>query len=153
MTLCKAGQSHSKRLTGELRRHAYQPRLCGELRQSCKWNQTVLIPRAHGIGSCPKTVGRGKSRKFRSMTQIFKPGGNRMSMWNFKAPNWVNSAHTRLRARQSHAAEPEAAGTLEMDELFTFVGSKKSLPTLSRSSSGRRAASSRTKSAGSARRK
>jgi hypothetical protein len=67
--------------------------------------------------------------------------------------NWVNSAHARLRARQSLAAEPESAGPLEMDELFTFVATKKSPPTSSRSSSGRRAASSRTRSAGSARRR
>ena len=45
------------------------------------------------------------------------------------------------------------AGTLEMDELFTFVGSKKSPRISSRSSKGRRAASSPTKSAGGGRRR
>jgi hypothetical protein len=52
-----------------------------------------------------------------------------------------------------HAPAPETAATLEMDELFTFVGAKKSPPISSRSSRGRRAASSHTRSARSGRRK
>ena len=39
--------------------------------------------------------------------------------------NWVNSVPTQLRAREVSAASPEPVGTLEMDELFTFVGTKK----------------------------
>src|SRR3712207_6574588 len=36
--------------------------------------------------------------------------------------NWVNSYHVSLPTAESPPAAPE---TLEMDELFTFVGSKK----------------------------
>ena len=40
--------------------------------------------------------------------------------------NWVNSYHAGLPAARAPVASPE---TLEMDELFTFVGSKKRKPT------------------------
>ena len=36
--------------------------------------------------------------------------------------NWVNAYHSSLPAAEAPVASPE---TLEMDELFTFVGSKK----------------------------
>jgi transposase len=36
--------------------------------------------------------------------------------------NWVNAYHAALPAAEPPVASPE---TLEMDELFTFVGSKK----------------------------
>ena len=36
--------------------------------------------------------------------------------------NWVNSYHAGLPAAAQSSAAPE---TLEMDELFTFIGSKK----------------------------
>ena len=65
--------------------------------------------------------------------------------------NWVNAAHARLRAKRAAAPIAEDVGTLEMDELFTFVATKKSPRISSRSSSARRGASSRTRSARSAR--
>ena len=40
--------------------------------------------------------------------------------------NWVNAYHAALPAAAASVASPE---TLEMDELFTFVGSKKRKPT------------------------
>lgn len=40
--------------------------------------------------------------------------------------NWVNAYHDSLPAAQAPVARPE---TLEMDELFTFIGSKKRKPT------------------------
>ena len=42
--------------------------------------------------------------------------------------NWVNAAHAALPAPSASATSPE---TLEMDELFTFVQSKKRKPILS----------------------
>jgi hypothetical protein len=83
----------------------------------------------------------------------FRRIGRLLSVNPQSVANWVNSAHARLKARQAPAPESEAAGTLEMDELFTFVGAKKSPPTSSPSSSGGRAASSLTRSARSGRRK
>lgn len=78
--------------------------------------------------------------------------GRLLSVNHQSVANWVNAAHAQLQAQPAGDGAPEAAGTLEMDELFTFVGTKKSPHISSRSSSGRRAASSRTQSARSARR-
>ena len=67
--------------------------------------------------------------------------------------NWVNAFHARLRARELPPPVPGEVSTLEMDELFTFVGAKKSPRSSSPSSTAGRAASSRTRSARSARRR
>ena len=76
--------------------------------------------------------------------------GRLLSVNHQTVANWVTAAHARLPAG---APAPEEAGTLEMDELFTFVGAKKSPRISSRSSKESRAASSRTKSVGSGRRR
>jgi hypothetical protein len=78
--------------------------------------------------------------------------GRLFSVNHQSVANWVNSAHAQLQAKTGGAPAPEAVGTLEMDELFTFVGAKKSPPTSSRSSKGSRGASLRTRSARSGRR-
>lgn len=75
--------------------------------------------------------------------------GRLLSVNHQTVANWVTAAHARLPAEQP----AETTGTLEMDELFTFVGAKKSPRLSSRSLKGSRGASSRTKSAGSARRR
>ena len=67
--------------------------------------------------------------------------------------NWVNSAHAQLKTQHPPASEPASASTLEMDELLTFVGAKKSPPISSPSSKGSRAESSLTRSARSGRRR
>jgi hypothetical protein len=51
--------------------------------------------------------------------------GRLLSVNHQSVANWVNAAHAQLQAKQAGAPAPEAAGTLEMDELFTFVGTKK----------------------------
>lgn len=83
----------------------------------------------------------------------FRRIGRLLSVNHQSVANWVTAAHARLPAGKAIADEMTPVGTLEMDELFTFVGTKKSPHTSSRSSSGRRAASSRTRSAGSGRRR
>jgi hypothetical protein len=42
--------------------------------------------------------------------------------------NWINSYHASLPASEQSVAAPEV---VELDELFTFVGSKKRKPTSS----------------------
>ena len=63
--------------------------------------------------------------------------------------NWVNAYHASLPAMQPPVTKPQ---TLEMDELFTFIGSKKGKPTLSQSLTARHVASSRGRSVKPARR-
>jgi insertion element IS1 protein InsB len=43
--------------------------------------------------------------------------------------NWVNLYHAQLQQQPTGLAIPEANDTLEVDELFTFIGSKKNKPT------------------------
>ena len=83
----------------------------------------------------------------------FRRIGRLLGVNHQSVANWINSAHARLPAAPSGAAAQQEAGTLEMDELFTFVGSKKSPRISSPSSSAGRGASSRTRSAGSGRRR
>ena len=52
--------------------------------------------------------------------------------------NWVNAAHRNMAARRAPGASETPSATLEMDELYTFVQSKKAEPTSSRSSIARR---------------
>jgi len=83
----------------------------------------------------------------------FRRIGRLLGVNHQSVANWVNAAHARLKAQRAPKSEPEAAGAPEMDELFTFVGAKKSPPISSPSSKGRPGASPRTRSARSARRK
>jgi hypothetical protein len=52
----------------------------------------------------------------------FRCIGRLFSVNHQSVVNWVNSYHASLPAAEHSVATPE---TLEMDELFTFVGSKK----------------------------
>ncbi|HLL74114.1 MAG TPA: hypothetical protein VK421_02530 [Pyrinomonadaceae bacterium] len=58
--------------------------------------------------------------------------GRLLSINHQSVANRVDSAHAQLQAKKGDSPAPEAAGTVEMDELFTFVGSKKRRPTSSR---------------------
>jgi transposase-like protein len=44
------------------------------------------------------------------------------------AVNWINAYHQRLPSGESPVTAPE---TVELDEVFTFIGSKKRAPTSS----------------------
>jgi hypothetical protein len=83
----------------------------------------------------------------------FRRIGRLLSVNHQSVVNWVNAFHTKLRAKKQALPVPGKVSTLEMDELFTFVGTKKSRLLSSPSLTARRAASSRTQSASIARRK
>lgn len=83
----------------------------------------------------------------------FRRIGRLLSVNHQSVVNWINAFHAGLRAKKLALPVPGKVSTLEMDELFTFVGTKKSPSLLSRSLTARRAASSRTRSANTARRK
>lgn len=46
--------------------------------------------------------------------------------------NWIKAYHQQLQADQPQASKPAQVETAEIDELFTFVGSKKNKPTSAR---------------------
>jgi len=56
----------------------------------------------------------------------FRRTGRVLGVNHQSVVNWVNAYHASLPAAEAAVAEPE---TPEMDELFTFVGSKKRKPT------------------------
>jgi transposase-like protein len=109
----------------------------GSQRYKCKECQRIYTPD-------PKPLGYPDERK-REAVRLYLEGtnfrriGRVLGVNHQSVVNWVNSYHARLPAAEQSVTSPE---TLEMDELFTFVGSKKGQPISSRSSSGSRAVSS-----------
>ena len=122
----------------------------GSQRVQCQSCRRQYTPRPNPLGYADKT--REAALKLYLEGNGFRRIGRLLSLNHQSVANWVNSAHTQLRAKKGDVPASEATGTLEMGELFTFVGAKKSLPISSRSSKGSRAASSRTRSARSGRR-
>jgi transposase-like protein len=120
----------------------------GSQRYKCRECQRIYTPEPKPLGY-PEETKREAVRLYLEGTN-FRRIGRILSVNHQSVVNWVNSYHASLPAAEQAVTRPE---TLEMDELFTFVGSKKGRPTSSRSSSARRAASSRGRSASRARRK
>ncbi|MCA1618124.1 MAG: hypothetical protein LC795_02175 [Acidobacteria bacterium] len=143
MHQCPHCQSAERQVKSGFNRTGSQRLQC----QSCRRQYT---PEPNPPGYDEKT--REQALKLYLEGNGFRRIGLLLSVNHQSVANWVNSAHAQLRAKTGDVPAPEAAGTLEMDELFTFVGAKKSPPTSSRSSKGRRGASSRTRSAGGGRR-
>jgi transposase-like protein len=123
----------------------------GSQRLQCQSCRRQYTPRPNPLGYDEKT--KEAALKLYLEGNGFRRIGRLLSVNHQSVANWVNSAHARLRAGKAAAPETESVGTLEMDELFTFVATKKSPRISSRSSNGRRAESSRTRSVGSGRRR
>lgn len=119
----------------------------GSRRPQCQSCRRQYTPEPNPLGYDEKT--REAALKLYLEGDGFRRIGRLLGVNHQSVPNWVTAAHARLPAEQAGGA----AGTLEMDELFTFVGGKKSPRISSPSSSARRGASSRTRSAGSGRRR
>ncbi len=122
----------------------------GTQRLQCRSCRRQYTPAPNPLGYDDKT--REAALKLYLEGNGFRRIGRLLSVNHQSVANWVNAAHARLKARHPPTSEPETAGTLEMDELFTFVGAKKSPRISSRSSKESRAESSRTRSARSGRR-
>lgn len=114
----------------------------GSQRYKCRDCQRIYTPEPKPLGY-PDETKREAVRLYLEGTN-FRRIGRVLGVNHQSVVNWVNAYHASLPAAAQAVAAPE---TLEMDELFTFVGSKKGRPTSSRSSSGRRGASSRGRSA------
>jgi transposase-like protein len=118
----------------------------GSQRLQCQTCRRQYTPEPNPLGYDDKT--REAALKLYLEGNGLRRIGRLLSVNHQTVANWVTAAHARLPAERAG----ETAGTLEMDELFTFVGAKKSPRISSRPSSARRGAASRTRSAGSARR-
>jgi transposase-like protein len=96
----------------------------GSRRYKCRACARVYTPE-------PLPLGYGEDVK-REAVRLYLEGtnfrriGRVLGVNHQSVINWVNSYHASLPAAAPPVATPE---TLEMDELFTFVGSKKRKPT------------------------
>jgi insertion element IS1 protein InsB len=120
----------------------------GSQRYKCRECQRTYTPDPKPLGY-PDGTKREAVRLYLEGTN-FRRIGRILSVNHQSVVNWVNTYHAGLPAAEPSVAAPE---TLEMDELFTFVGSKKGTPTSSQSLKERRAASSPGRPARRARRK
>ena len=117
----------------------------GSRRLQCQLCRRQYTPEPNPLGYDDKT--REAALKLYLEGNGFRRIGRLLSVNHQSVANWVTAAHMRLQAKKAPVPEAESAGTLEMDELFTFVGAKKSPRISSPSSKGGRGASSRTRSA------
>lgn len=120
----------------------------GSQRYKCRDCQRIYTPDPKPLGY-PDETKREAVRLYLEGTN-FRRIGRILSVNHQSVVNWVNAYQAALPPVGQSVAAPQ---TLEMDELFTFVGSKKGKPTSSPSSKERRAVSSPGRSARRARRK
>lgn len=92
----------------------------GSHRYKCRHCARVYTPDPLPLGSGDE-VKREAVRLYLEGTD-FRRIGRILGVNQQSVINWVNAYHASLPAAEQAVAAPE---TLEMDELFTFVGSKK----------------------------
>ena len=92
----------------------------GSQRFKCRACQRVYTPEPLPLGYAD-AVKREAVRLYLEGTN-FRRIGRILGVNHQSVINWVNSYHASLPPARQPVAVPE---TLEMDELFTFIGSKK----------------------------
>ncbi len=114
-------------------------------RYQCQVCRRQYTPAPHPLGYDEKT--KEMALKLYLEGNGFRRIGRLLSVNHQSVVNWINFFHAQLKTKKAAAPVPDNPGALEMDELFTFVGTKKSPSLSSPSLTGARAASSRTRSA------
>ena len=71
----------------------------------------------------------------------FRRAGRYLKVNHQSVVNWYNAAAAKVNPAQSPRPKIEESDTVELDELFTFIGSKKTKSTSSRKSIAKRAVS------------
>ena len=92
----------------------------GSQRYKCRECQRIYTPDPKPLGY-PEETKREAVRLYLEGTN-FRRIGRILSVNHQSVTNWINAYHAGLPTARAPVAKPE---TLEMDELFTFVGSKK----------------------------
>lgn len=144
MITCPHCQDTSRQVKAGFTRTRSQRFQCQECRR-----QYTPAPRPLGYDDTTKEV----ALKLYLEGNGFRRIGRLLSVNHQSVVNWVNAFHTRLRTKKLALPIPGRVSTLEIDELFTFVGTKKSRLLSSPSLIDSRAASSLTRSASIGRRK
>ena len=99
----------------------------GSQRYKCRQCARVYTPDPLPLGY-PEETKREAIKLYLEGTN-FRRIARILSVNHQSVINWVNSYHAALPASESSVVVPEV---VELDELFTFVGSKKRKPTSSR---------------------
>jgi transposase-like protein len=111
----------------------------GSQRYVCKACQRHFTPRPNPMGY--STVIREQAIKMVVDGANYRRTGRYLQVNHQSVANWVTAATAKLKAGDAPRPEVGDSDTAELDELFTFVGRKKTKSTSSRTSTARRAAS------------
>lgn len=95
----------------------------GSQRYQCQLCQRSYTPEPLPLGYTDET--KQIALKLYLEGNGFRRIGRLLSVNHQSVANWVNAAHTKMQTQAAPSAS-EPPLTLEVDELFTFVGSKKS---------------------------
>jgi hypothetical protein len=111
----------------------------GSQRYVCKTCRRHFTPQ-------PKPQGYGADVRERAVKMVidganFRRTGRYLRVNHQSVINWFTAATADLKPEAAPRPVVGESDTVELDELFTFVGAKKTRPTSSRKSTGRRAAS------------
>ncbi len=117
----------------------------GSQRFQCQECRRQYTPEPRPLGYDDKT--KEMALKLYLEGNGFRRIGRLLSVNHQSVVNWINAFHAQLQTKKMALPMPGRVSTLEMDELFTFIGTKKSQHLSSLSLTGRRAASSLTRSA------
>jgi transposase-like protein len=99
----------------------------GSQRYKCRECQRIYTPDPKPLGY-PDQTKREAVRLYLEGTN-FRRIGRVLGVNHQSVINWINAYHAALPTSEQSVAAPEV---VELDEMFTFVGSKKRKPTSSR---------------------
>jgi len=99
----------------------------GSQRLQCQGCRRQYTPEPRPLGY--STATREMALKLYLEGNGFRRIARLLSVNHQSVVNWVTAAHASLPSSEESTLSVAAAQTLEMDELFTFIGSKKRQPT------------------------
>ncbi len=105
--------------------------------RQAKWGRTECGSQKHHCPAChkvyvaaPRVPGYPPSVRQQAVRMSLdginqRRIGRLLSVNHQSVANWLKAYHERLAAQHPDPPQPPEAGTVELDELYTFVGSKK----------------------------
>lgn len=144
MTICPYCQDTTRQVKAGFTRTSSQ-------RYQCQLCHRSYTPEPKPLGYAEQT--KQMALKLYLEGNGFRRIGRLLSVNHQSVVNWINAFHAQLRAKKLALPVPGQVSTLEMDELFTFIGTKKSQLLSSPSLTARRAALSLTRSVNTERQK
>jgi len=100
---------------------------CGSQKYRCAACNKVYVAEPRGHGYPPSVRQQAVKMSLDGVNQ--RRIGRLLGVNHQSVANWLKEYHERLAARHPGPPQPPEARTLELDELFTFVGSKKAAST------------------------